>query len=216
MGVIEAAAELGATFDEEARTALEAHDKVQNEEDFYIRLIDGQEMREMTEALSGIEVFADILPLWTDGNSNYFAVYTGGPLRGRICYLNHEETDNSPIFRSVLSLIRRLENNPQADADELQADYPPPREAESAHTESDLKAIRGLRERLGEPDLEDDVRGQLLMSLMALTPYSCLDTLLAYLEDEDPYVRERAGVIFKHHQVSPGALKRACNKEQKR
>lgn len=35
-GGIAAAAKLGVTFDEEARTVLEQHEKTQNEEDFYI------------------------------------------------------------------------------------------------------------------------------------------------------------------------------------
>ena len=207
MGAIASAAELGVTFSEEVRAALEAHEQLQGNKDFYISLIDGREMKEMRSALQGIEVFADLLPLWTDGNSNYYAVYDKGPLQGRVCYLNHEETDNSPVFRSILSLVRALERDPQADADELEADYPPARDIDSRWIEEDLTAIEGLRRQLSERQHDDELRLQLLMSIMALTPYDRLDTLLMYLEDEDPYVRERAEWIFKHHGVSPGKLR---------
>ncbi|MEO3944273.1 hypothetical protein [Gorillibacterium sp. CAU 1737] len=53
----------------------------------------------------------------------------------------------------------------------------------------------------------DERRCQYLFSLMALTPYEDLDSLLIYLEDEDMFVQERACEIVGHHRYEPAREK---------
>ncbi|NGZ77677.1 HEAT repeat domain-containing protein [Saccharibacillus alkalitolerans] len=197
---------LGAALPERAADALERHARLQREKEFALRLMGEEEIREMLDAIGGIDVFRYLLPLWTDDNSNYAAVYFGGPLEGRVCYLNHGETDNSPAFRSVESFVARLEQDERQDWDDLQKEYPYP--ADVPQSEADARSVRELFDLLEQADLDEDVRTQQAFGLMALTSRDKLPVLLPFLEDEDPYVRERAAEIFKHHGVSPGKLKR--------
>jgi len=189
----------------EVMNRLERHAEVQRQQEFFLRMLKPEEVREMLDALSDFEVFESILPLWTDDNSNYIALYVDGPLKYRICYLNHEETDNSPVFRSVGNFIRELEKDRQQDWEDLNKDYPSL--ASQADLE-DLSIIQELVKQSERQQVDEDLRRQCLFSIMALIPQDLLPTILPLVEDEDPYVRERALATFKRHGMSAGKLKR--------
>lgn len=149
--------ELEVSLPEEIVNVLEQHAGVQQQREFVLRMLKSEEVREMQDALSDFEVFESILPLWTDDNSNYVAIYVDGPLKHRVCYLNHEETDNSPAFRSVENFIRELEKDEQQDWEDLHKDYP------SLATEihpDDLSIIYELIRLSERNDLDEDLRCQ--------------------------------------------------------
>ncbi|MFD0715003.1 hypothetical protein [Paenibacillus sp. GCM10027626] len=98
---------------------LEIHSKNQKVQEFYFRLMELEEILETTDFLSSIEVYQNIIPLWTDDNSNYIGFHFQGACTYKISYLNHEETDLSPGFRSINSFITELELHPNLDWDEL-------------------------------------------------------------------------------------------------
>lgn len=184
---------------------LEAHFADQEQRDYEWKVLPQEEIGEMLDHMKSIEVYQNIIPLWTDEQSNYIGLYYKGPLSYRICYLNHEETDVSPGFRNVDSFIQELEQQPDADWYELNKDYPAADSTQPTTEElaADLKSRDELLAIIEGVEIDDDQRCQYLYSLMALTPYSHLDTLLRYLDDEDMYVQERACEIFGHYQYTP-------------
>lgn len=182
---------------------LELHKEKQNANEFVLRLIDLEEIVELLEFLSDVEVFHNIIPLWTDDNSNYVGVFYKGPLKYRVCYIDHEETDISPCFRSVSSFIRTIEQNPELDWRELKKEYPAETESSVQELEDDLKCIDELNGLISIDEVDEDLRCQLLFSIMALTPRQHLDSLIKYLDDEDMYVQERACEILGFHRFAP-------------
>ena len=198
-------AALDVTLPDALLSRLEAHFADQERRDYVLKVLPQEEIGEMLGHMKSIEVYQNIIPLWTDEQSNYIGLYYAGPLSYRICYLNHEETDVSPGFRNVGSFIQELEQRPDADWYELNKDYPAADSTQPTTEElaADLKSRDELLAIIEGVEIDDDRRCQFLYSLMALTPYSHLDTLLRYLDDEDMYVQERACEIFGFYQYTP-------------
>jgi hypothetical protein len=183
---------------------LEAHSRKQKEQSFFLKIMNADEIIEVADFLSEMEVYQDIIPLWTDDHSNYIGLYVGGACQYRICYINHEETDVSPAFRSIASFIQRIELHPDLDWHDLKKGYPSEAESGTAEMDEDLICIAELELFLASnPSISDDVRCQSIFSIMALTPKLHLDSLLVYLEDEDMFVQERACEIFGFHCYIP-------------
>lgn len=182
---------------------LESHKVKQNASDFSFRLMNLEEIIELIEFMSSIEVYHNIIPLWTDDNSNYVGVYYQGPLKYRVCYIDHEETDISPGFRSLSAFIYSLEQDPDFDWDELKKDYPTEAEINIQDLRDDENCINDLNNLLTSARLNDDLRCQIIFSLMAVTPKIHLHFLVKYLDDEDMYVQERACEILGYHRYIP-------------
>src|SRR5690349_5121296 len=45
---------------------------------------------------------------WTDDNSNYAGLYVAGPLLDKVCFVDHEDYDISPVYRSLTSFLATL------------------------------------------------------------------------------------------------------------
>lgn len=188
---------------EDISIQLNTHYEVQKKNEFFLRMLTQDEITELFQYMSSIDVYRNILPIWTDNNSNYIGLFYDGPLKYRVCYINHEETDISPGFRSVDSFVAELEKNPQLDWDELDKDYPRNKENNNESIDHDLSCIQQLNQLIESSELDDELRCQYIFCIMALTPYNQLDTLLKYLDDEDMYVQERACEIFGYHRYTP-------------
>lgn len=183
---------------------LETHYKKQKDQDYLLRLMEPDEVIEMADILSEMEVYQDIIPLWTDDHSNYIGLQVQGACQYRISYIDHEETDVSPGFRSVSSFIAELEQHPSFYWDELKKDYPSDIEISHAEMDEDLRCIDELNQLIcSNQQIDDDIRGQCIFSIMALTPKRNLDSLLKYLDDEDMFVQERACEILGFHRYIP-------------
>lgn len=194
---------LSVTLPIELVEELETHYKRQKEQKFFLRLMELDEIVELTDFMSKMEVYQDIIPLWTDDNSNYIGLYIQGACKYRISYINHEETDLSPGFRYISSFITKLELHPNLDWDELKKDYPSGIEISSTEIDEDLRSIDKLNNLKSSNQLiNDDIRCQYILSIMALTPKRYLDTLIQYLDDEDMYVQERACEIIGFHRYN--------------
>ncbi|WP_017426597.1 hypothetical protein [Paenibacillus sp. ICGEB2008] len=184
--------------------ALLIHSKKQEGRKVQLRLLSEQELAESIEWMAQIEVFKYIIPLWTDDHSNYVGLYVEGPLAYKLCYINHEETDLSPRYRSTASLIAELEQNPELDWEQLRQDYPSDNDISTEQLAEDIRCMHELQAILEkDSSMEDDVRCQLLYSLMAITPVSEADSLLPYVDDEDMYVQERACILLGYHGYEP-------------
>lgn len=182
---------------------LESHERNQNEHDYDLRLLNDNEVIELMEWMSEVEVYRHIVPLWTDDNSNYIGVYHQGTLKYRICYINHEETDTSPGFRSISSFTNSIDQHPDLEWSELNKDYPAIVTVDSGDRDHDIQSIQELNHLLASDELDDDLRCQVIFSIMALTPIDQLESLMAFLDDEDMYVQERACEIMGFHKFKP-------------
>lgn len=193
---------------ENISSGLDTHYEGQKKNEFFLRMLTQDEITELFQYMSSIDVYRDIFPLWTDNNSNYIGLFYDGPLKYRVCYINHEEMDISPGFRSVDSFVAEIEKNFQLDWDELEKDYPRDKEHNNnEYMDHDLSSIQLLNQRLESSELDDELRCQYIFCIMALTPYNQLDTLLKYLDDEDMYVQERACETFGFHRYAPAQEK---------
>ncbi|ACT04232.1 SMI1/KNR4 family protein [Paenibacillus sp. JDR-2] len=194
---------LNITLPREGLEALEFHHKKQKNQSFFLRLMDVEEILEVVDYMSDIEVLQGLVPLWTDDNSNYICVHVQGACKYKVSYMNHEETDLSPRFRSIRSFIDELESNSASDWDELKKDYPSETD-NRLESEEDLKCISDLNALIGSnEELSDELRCQSIFAILALTPKDHLDSIVKYLDDEDMYVQERACEIIGHHRYLP-------------
>lgn len=67
--------------------------------------------------------FEEILPIITDGNSNYLCVYYKGTFSGQVCYLSHNGMNLSPQYNDITHLITVIHAHPEAwDFMDIQGD----------------------------------------------------------------------------------------------
>ena len=84
-------------------------------------LVDNEEYEELQKFFQQFSLFNGLCPLLSDGNSNYWCVFTKGARKGLVCYLNHEEQDRlEPRFKNISRLLVAIEKHPDAsDFDDL-------------------------------------------------------------------------------------------------
>ncbi|MED4729634.1 HEAT repeat domain-containing protein [Aneurinibacillus migulanus] len=203
MGIDEINKNLQLHLPQNSMECLRLHARKQAENEFFLRLMNGDEIIELLSYLRENNAYKDICPFWTDDHSNYVAIYISGPLKYRVCYVDHEETDLSPAFRSIDTFIHAVEEDDTADWHDLKKDYPST-DSTIKEKQDDLQAVQALQKILDEyEEIDEEIRCQYIFSIMALTPSESLDMLLHYVDDEDMYVQERACEILGFHQYVP-------------
>lgn len=146
---------------------------------------------------------------WTDDNSNVMGVYLYPPLEGRVFFIDHEDRDDAPRFRSVHSFyeswLKLAEENAISNEDDirdwpsLETDYPQ-RVSNPAHDAADLSAAQVYMDRYGR---ENDVkrRRRLAYVAMNLLPAHINEPLYRFVEDDrDMFVQERAIDVLAVHK----------------
>jgi hypothetical protein len=154
---------------------------------------------EMGDVLREFPVYENIIPIMTDNNSNYIGLYIDGILKGKICYLSHEENSLEPKFKSIVNLINAIIANPKCwELDELPEtafDYP-----NVYHSDLDNdKIIERLIDEYNSV-FDNDIRIERAFCIMALTPVDKLETIYHFLDNDDMYIQERAIEIFGFHR----------------
>lgn len=144
-----------------------------------------------------------VFPLIDCGGSNYIGIHTSGILKNKICFIDHEEMDVTPVFRSVQQLLSAITAAPECyDYRDIPADsfdYP----SLPGLPESWLSADRGDVAALRQQYNTADERTQLAFAIMALTPYDDIAELIPWLNNKDMYIQERAIRIFGFHRYAP-------------
>jgi len=150
--------------------------------------------------------YKGICPILTDNNSNYIGYFYTGPLKGKICFINHEETDLSPGFRSVNNLIQEILSKPDCEWLELSLDYP--EEARNdLNLHEDLETIELIKKNIADNKINDDYRQQLMYALISITPFSCTEDLYKYLKSDDMYIQEKAVNVIRKRRYKKAADK---------
>lgn len=74
-----------------------------------IRLMSIEEALAKHTVLRNLDYISnEMYMFWSDDNSNYLGAYLTEPSRGRVFYLDHDEPDFSPRFRSVRTFYQAL------------------------------------------------------------------------------------------------------------
>lgn len=141
---------------------------------------------------------------WTDDNSNYAGVYLDGPLTGRVTFLDHEEPDLSPCYRSVGSFLRAhlLALEGGLSHAEMAREYPEMRDVHSPDLEDDFGLAKVLEERF-ERGESDELKRFYAFAAMALTPPRHTDALLRFLDLDDMWIPERCCEIVGVRRYEP-------------
>lgn len=139
---------------------------------------------------------------WTNDNSDYMACYTEGPLRGKVCILEHDGDRFVPRFRSARSfcaaLLKAADEGGRINRGEFR-DYPvvapPPEGDDAADTALSLRLIEACRES-DDPDQQ----GYLAACAADLLPYHDADLLLSLAGDENAYVRDAVDALLEERE----------------
>ncbi|MGH1286781.1 hypothetical protein [Bacillus toyonensis] len=199
---------LNISLPQEIMTAFKDPIYLKHKNDFSMHLLSFEEATEMYVYLHEDVTISDVFPLWTDDNSNYIGVYMLGPLTGRVCFIDHEEMDLSPVYPNVQKLINILLESPETDWYELPKYYPSSKEnTDELQLQQDVQAIEELKNLLKNHELNEDKRTQYLFSIMALTPYTQLHEILPLLNESDMWIQERAAEILGFHRYVPASEK---------
>ena len=199
---------LNISIPQEVMNAFDNPIYMKHKNDYLIRLLSIEEVTEMYLYLNEDVNISEVLPLWTDDSSNYVGVYMFGPQTGKVCFINHEEIDLSPVYPNVHTFIKILLENSESDWYELPTHYPLSKDhTDELQVKQDVQAIKELKNLLKNPELDEDKRTQYLFSIMAITPYTQLDEIIPLLEDSNMWVQERAAEILGFHRYLPAKEK---------
>lgn len=144
-----------------------------------------------------------VFPLIDCGGSNYIGIHTFGPLKNKICFIDHEEMDVTPVFRNVQQLLSAIaaaeECYDYRDIPEDSFDFP----SLPGLPEPLLSDDRAVVTALWEQYNTDTENIQLAFYIMALTPYDDIAVLIPWLNNKDMYIQERAIKTFGFHRYAP-------------
>jgi hypothetical protein len=166
-------------------------------------VLNEEEFEEMQNYLNEFPVYQFLVPITTDGNSNYWCLYADGPLKNMLCHVGHDEPSLEPRFRNLSSLIDAINSHPDCsdinDFEDTIFDFPSRQVSKSQLQD---KEIIGELYKIFEAETDDDqIRTQTAFSIMALTPSTDIEqTIYPFLDDEDMYVQERAIEMLGFHK----------------
>lgn len=157
---------------------------------------------EVTEFNSAVEEFGwaklGLRVFWCDDNSNYAGLYVKGPLSGCICFIDHSETDLSPVYRSLYSFLVNLIDAAEKGFGwyDMPTEYPQYTPSENAiRTAEDWARAQALK-HFFEVAEDEEEKLQLAYCIMQITPFEETDSLLDFLQDQDMYIQEKAAEII--------------------
>ena len=184
---------------------LEEYNTKRDNDSIY-EVFNENEMIEILDYILGIECFKGICPILTDNNSNYIGYYYAGPLKGKICFLNHEETDLSPGFRSINKLIEELLSKPDCEWFDLLLDYPEKCD-NGLNSIEDQETIKLIRKEIETNSFGEDYKQQLYYALISMIPFSNSEELYEYLKSDDMYMQEKAVEVLRKRRYKQAAKK---------
>jgi hypothetical protein len=150
----------------------------------------GKATRKMGWFIYGFRVF------WTDDNSNYAGLYVAEPLLDYVCLIYHSEPDFSPVYGSIKDFLQAMLNlvveNKDANWYAMSKDYPKLAACENvSQIARDWAASQTLMPKF-QAAVDEFEREQWAFIVMSLIPFEHNEALLAFLDDDDMYIQERA------------------------
>jgi hypothetical protein len=190
---------------EELRALYRAADGMSAPGQLPLRLLSTAEiLRDLDAIREALPLPDELLPFWADDQDNYAAVYLTGPLAGRVSVINHDEVDTAPVYRDLETFHAALLAAAQAGQDwsEMLRSRPVGSEGRSAEDEKELAlALKYQGQAAAAPDAKK--RKSLLFKALALFPLSETHRLVAFLQDGDMWVQERACQLLAQRRHVP-------------
>ncbi|PUA39046.1 hypothetical protein C8Z91_11270 [Paenibacillus elgii] len=199
--------EHGIDIDDQTLIGLSQYQECWTTDEYVYRILTTEEIREMLDFLQDLACHRGICPLLTDDQSNYIGLYTDGPLRDKVCYLDHEETDLSPGFRHMERFVEKSLQTPGTEWDRLERDYPvvSDRDEQHEHSVHDLKVIQEIDQRLLQEELDEDDMQQLIFAKLTIMPYAESEQICRYLTSDDMFIQEKAVILLRKRNYTAAA-----------
>ena len=145
----------------------------------------------------GIRVF------WTDDNSNFTGLYVAGLLEGKLCFIDHEEVNLSPVYTSVQSFTDAMTaaSLEKLGWPEFRRDYPSGPSVDHYIALRDWEISQAFR-CLYEASQDED-RVYYAFCMMALTPCENIDSLLACTYDMNMHIQAKACELLGQRRYEP-------------
>lgn len=188
---------LGVPLPPDLRALYFQHNGMKERGELPFRLLTTKEAAKTHRALR--RLFPDeIRFFWTDDESNYAGLYVSGPAAGRICLIDHEEPDTSPVCRSLAVFYQALRVAAEAgqDAYELrEAMGEPASEGTAEEQAADLALAEHYFAQYAAVTDPDQQQSHAFAG-MQLLPKSETHRLLDWLRSDDMWIQERACTLL--------------------
>ncbi|MCL2116544.1 MAG: hypothetical protein FWH29_10030 [Methanobrevibacter sp.] len=155
----------------------------------------------------------NLLPLFTNNESDFVGVYTTGILKGKVACVNHDNIDFAPRFRNLKSFMAKINNSSIVfDWRELgldSFDYPNKRELSQREKEEEDKILTECWNLIGKRNFISSCNYELIVgTILNLTYPTDLEKVLCFLDDENFFVQDKAiWIIGVFHQFLPAKEK---------
>lgn len=146
-----------------------------------VMLMQEEEFATTQEWLSAYSLGAELLPIFTNNESDFVGVYTTGLLKGKVALVIHDALDFTPIFSSIQSFLKVIEqynfddwyNIPKTDCD-----YPIKEE-----NQAEPNLLKECWKQIETNEFSSSEEKILICKMaISLTPPSQLDKLLLFLK----------------------------------
>ncbi|MEW6130911.1 MAG: SMI1/KNR4 family protein [Acidobacteriota bacterium] len=194
---------LNCVLPEGVRLLYQHHDGMKDQSSFPVRMMSAKEVIETHSSLVAVGRLTDeVRVFWIDEFAgNYMGIYVTGLLKDKICYLDHEEIDFSPVYRTVESFYAAGIDAMASGEDwyQMAKDYPI-LEAESEE-EQDSVIAKQLLAKLEEPT-NDENQTNLALCVMNILPMSQTHRLFKFAESNNMWIQERACELLGKKRIT--------------
>ena len=148
-------------------------------------LMDDNEREEILQWIAQYDLGFELLPLFSNQESDCMAIYTTGFLKGKVVIVRHDEAVFAPTFRSLDSFLKAYEKAAKQadfyDWDDIEEeDYPITKE-----NEAEPIVLQECWQYIKAANFISDVQKETIQTMTIwLTPPSQLDSLLPFVQKE--------------------------------
>lgn len=171
-----------------------------------IRLLANENEFEMEKDwLKNYQLGFDIIPLFTNDESDSVGIFSSGFLKGKIIIMNHGNLDFTPRFRNLDSFLSQIANAKNEDFFDWQDlplstfDYP----LNNNFDNSDENILDNSWELINKSEfVSEENRELLIKTAMFFTPPAKLESIMSFLKDKDSFIVDSAawllGIFHKY------------------
>ena len=178
-------------------------------------LMDDKECEQTLEWIAQCNLGFELLPLFSNQESDCVAIYTTGFLKGKVVIVRHDEAVFAPQFRSLDSFLKAYEKAAMQadfydweDIEVYDYDYPITEEEQA-----EPAIWQECWQRIEANHFTSDVQKEAIQTMAIwLTPPSQLDTLLPFVQKETAfkeslfvitYAIDTLGITYQYEPARP-------------
>ena len=162
-----------------------------------VALMDEDELKLTKDWLLNYAIGFDVLPLFSNRESDFVGVYTNGFLKGKVAIVNHDNINFAPQFKSVESFLnaykKAIKKEDFYDWQDFDKPYDYPIIDES---EAESQLLQECWHQIETEQLHSSTHKEIVYkTLIGLTPPSQLDTLLHFLNKDFALNKEHKEIV---------------------